>query len=364
MERLLVMRCPELFDEGDGGAVLRVFAEVVEAVGAYCPWVSAVRLGVCSLPIRGPARFFGGEPAVVELVRAAALGVDSVTAVEVGIAEGLFAAWLAAQAGVLVAPGESPAFLADWPLSVLERPELVDLLPRLGLHTLGEFACLPERHVLGRLGSEGVICHRVARGLDGELPGLRVPSMARRLDQLRLKPTADTTQPDFWAGHRHADDRAAQALTTIQAFLGAEAVQMPHLQGGRRPAHQVRLVTWAPSAAGGDVLVHSPPWPGQIPSPAPALVYHRPVRVDLVGARDVPVGLTGRGALDREPVRLSIDGGRWTGVAGWAGPWPLWERWWHLGRRGVGQLQVVTDSQLAHLFTIERDAWWLSATYD
>jgi protein ImuB len=113
--------------------------------------------------------------------------------------------------------------------------------------------------------------------------------------------------------------------------------------------------------------MHSPPWPGQIPSPAPAVVYHHKIRVELVGEHDIPVGLTARGALDPAPARLSIDGGRYVPVVGWAGPWPLWERWWRPGRRRVGQLQVVTDSQgsqLAHLLTLERGTWWLTATYD
>ena len=72
MNRLLVVRCPDLLDEDEGGAALRLFVRVIEAVEAYCPWVTAVRPGICSLPARGPARYFGGEGPLVRPVTEAA----------------------------------------------------------------------------------------------------------------------------------------------------------------------------------------------------------------------------------------------------------------------------------------------------
>jgi protein ImuB len=63
-------------------------------------------------------------------------------------------------------------------------------------------------------------------------------------------------------------------------------------------------------------------------------------------------------------VRLSIEGGRWSDLVAWAGPWPSWERWWRASRRRSLQLQVVTDTHLAHLLRHQRGSWWLLATYD
>ncbi|HVB94598.1 MAG TPA: hypothetical protein VND67_09765, partial [Acidimicrobiales bacterium] len=83
MDRLLVVRCPELLEEDEGGATLRQFIQVIGAVEAYCPWITVVRPGICSLPARGPARYFGGEEALVVLIAAVA---TEVTPVEVGIA--------------------------------------------------------------------------------------------------------------------------------------------------------------------------------------------------------------------------------------------------------------------------------------
>ena len=103
----MVVRCPDLLDEDEGGDVLRSFARVVESVETYCPWVTTVRPGICSLPARGPARYFGGEGRLVQLVAEAA---SAVTAVEVGVADGLFAAVLAARDGTIVPAGGTAAF--------------------------------------------------------------------------------------------------------------------------------------------------------------------------------------------------------------------------------------------------------------
>lgn len=321
--------------------------------------MTVVRAGICSLPARGPARFFGGEETLVERISAAVSVVEE-TSVEVGIADGLFAADLAAQAGVVVPPGETPAFLAPWPLAVLGRLDLDGLLRRLGLETVGAFAALPERHVLGRLGSDGVACHRVARGLDGELAGQRLPGTAISMAALAETAPPPTTQEDFWAG-RQDDLRAARALAGLQRLLGPEAVQVVRREGGRSPEAEMRFVTWSPV----DTLVPaipSRPWPGHLPSPAPALVHRQLLAVELAGAGG-PVTVSARGELSAAPERLSIAGDRWTPVVAWAGPWPAWERWWRPSRRRVVHLQVVTAGP-AHLLRIERGTWWLVATYD
>ncbi len=72
----------------------------MERAGELCPWVHPVRLGVGALPARGPARFFGGEEAVVS--RLAGIVDEEAT---VGVADGLFAATLAARSGLIVPPG-------------------------------------------------------------------------------------------------------------------------------------------------------------------------------------------------------------------------------------------------------------------
>jgi protein ImuB len=181
--RVVVVWCPDWpvvagAAAGDLDRDTRVFEPVVAAVEALAPGVEVVRPGLVAVPARGPTRYFGSEPAVAERivkVVAAQAGVRC----QVGIADGLFAATLAAHRGLLVPPDGSVEFLALLSITELRQPTvtegdqsaagraaLVDLLHRLGLRTLGAFAALPLDDVASRFGLDGVRAHRLARGLD------------------------------------------------------------------------------------------------------------------------------------------------------------------------------------------------------
>lgn len=191
-------RCPGLtVIERDIGQETRSFEPVVTAVEAFGPKVEVSRPGTCAIPTRGPARYFGGEEALIDRIGAAVANAIARLVPTgpigraspywgVGIADGRFAATLAAGPGIIVAPGRSAAFLADFPVAVLERPgrareagpttQLTDLLVRLGIRTLGQLATLPTADVLARFGPEGALAQRLARGLDeGSLAGREPP---------------------------------------------------------------------------------------------------------------------------------------------------------------------------------------------
>ncbi|GAA0732384.1 DNA polymerase Y family protein [Dactylosporangium roseum] len=159
-------RCPHLIVlEHDPGRDMRAFEPVLTAVEALAPGVETLRPGACALAARGPARYYGGEEAAAErLVEQIAQRCD--VEAQVGIADGTFAAGLAARAGAVVPPGETAAFLADLSITALGRPALVDLLRRLGIHTLAEFAALPGGDVLARFGFDAALAHRLAGGWD------------------------------------------------------------------------------------------------------------------------------------------------------------------------------------------------------
>jgi protein ImuB len=174
-------RCPELvvFDD-DPVRDARVFEPVAAAVEELAVGVEVVRPGVVAVPARGPVGYFGGPEAAAERLVdqvAAATGVEC----QVGIADGLFAATLAAHRGLLIPAGETPDFLA--PLGIHElngphapdRTDLVDLLRRLGLRTLGAFAAVPEKDVASRFGADAVLAHRLSRGLEERPPARRRP---------------------------------------------------------------------------------------------------------------------------------------------------------------------------------------------
>ena len=169
--------CPDLIRcQDDPDAQGRLFEQVAGAVEDFCPRVEVVRPGVCAIPVRGPARYFGGEQALASRIRdaVAARGFSC----SVGVADGVFAAGLAAragEAGIVVAPGETPEFLVSHPVAVLDRAELTSLLVRLGIRTLGEFAALPPGDVLARFGPDGAAAHRLARGQEPRPLATRFP---------------------------------------------------------------------------------------------------------------------------------------------------------------------------------------------
>lgn len=166
-------RCPGLVVlPADPSAEARAFEAVVRAVEAITPRVVLEQPGVLTFPTRGPARYFGGDGPLARLVLDTVRGVGVCDA-GVGVADGAFAAGLAARAAApggtrVVEPGTSAAFLAPWPVEALgpEAAGLAGLLVRLGLPTLGAFASLPGPAVLARFGTAGARAHRLASGLD------------------------------------------------------------------------------------------------------------------------------------------------------------------------------------------------------
>ncbi len=360
--------CPLLQHEGERGEEARRFSLVLRAADELCPWVEPVALGSCTLPARGPSRFFGGEARLVDQLGAAVIGaLDGAGPVQIGAADGLFAALLAARAGVIVPPGGSATFLSSWSLAVLRRPDLAVTLQRLGIHTLGQFAALPARHVLARFGGEAVLCHRVARAEVGELPGLRDPRIGHRLREVRGELPDVTPQAGFFGGTSAGDLRAAGAVARLQARLGPEAVLTGRLGEGRDPADRGRLVPWGSRPEGrhpGRAACRAPaPWPGRLPPPSPMVVLGDPLAAELVDRAGRPVRVGATGLLSDAPARLSIAGGPWRQVRGWAGPWPASERWWS-GRRRRARLQVVDGGGEAVLLAAERGRWWLEGRYD
>src|SRR5436190_9389144 len=121
-------RCPALtVVEHDPSGAARAFEPVVAAVEEFAPGVEIVRPGVCAVGTRGPSRYFGGDEALSAKVAATVAEVASVAGL-VGIADGTFAARLAARQATIVARHESRAFLAPFPVAVVDYPDLVQLL--------------------------------------------------------------------------------------------------------------------------------------------------------------------------------------------------------------------------------------------
>ena len=157
----------------------RAFEQVVSLVEELCPRVEVLHPGACAIGARGPARYFGGEEALAgKIIETVAGGGFACSA---GVADGLFAARLAARAAApgtatVVPPGQAREFLAPYPVSVLDSEELTELLPRLGIVTLEDFARLPASQAVNRFGAPGGAAHRLARGLDPRPLAARPPA--------------------------------------------------------------------------------------------------------------------------------------------------------------------------------------------
>ncbi len=190
----------------------------MSVVQEFCPQIEVLRPGICAFGVRGPARYFGGE---AELARKI---TESVTGrgfgCGVGVADGMFAALLASRdalvsgaadpagaqiAGaqitvppVIVPAGETPAYLASRPVTVLGAPELAELLVRLGIRTLGDFAALTSADAENRFGPQGLLAHRLARGLDPRPLVIRQPTANVSVEQ-EFDPPAERSEPVVFA---------------------------------------------------------------------------------------------------------------------------------------------------------------------
>jgi protein ImuB len=217
--RVLVLWCPDWPLNPDGA---RAFEQVVSLVEELCPRVEVLHPGACAIGARGPARYFGGEQALAGKI------IETVTgggfACSAGVADGLFAARLAARAAApgtatLVPPGQAPAFLAPYPVSVLDSEELTELLPRLGIVTLGEFARLPVGQAVNRFGTPGGAAHRLARGLDPRPLAVRPPA-ADLAVSVDFDPPTELAEPVVFAAKALAeqmhDGLAARGLACVR----------------------------------------------------------------------------------------------------------------------------------------------------
>ena len=238
----LDLRSSELGGAGTSGPDLvaaRLLEQVIAVVTGFCPKVEVVEPGVCAFGARGPARYFGGETALAARIIAAVadLGVES----RVGVADGLFAALLAASAAnpadvagavrpattgrpessnaiLVLPPGGTAKFLAAQPVSVLADQDLAGLLKRLGLGTLGDFAALPARDVASRFGDAGECAHRLARGLDSRPLAAHLPPADLSVTQ-EFDPPEARAEPVVFAAKALAEQLhaglAARGLTCV-----------------------------------------------------------------------------------------------------------------------------------------------------
>jgi protein ImuB len=142
-------------------------------------------------------------------------------------------------------------------------------------------------------------------------------------------------------------EETQRALMEVQAIAGTDNLLVARPQGGRDPAQQVLWERWGDEPSASE---HDPdaPWPGRIPSPAPALVPPEAVRFEVSFVDGIP-----------EQVRLRS---RWVPVLSWAGPWRSIGRWWD-GDGAADRYQIVTSAG-AYLCEVRDGTTYLLGVYD
>ena len=253
-------RCPSVeLHERDEPREARAFEAVLGAIEELAPRIEVVEPGRCAIATRGPSRYHGGDRALAERVHecvraalAAHVGDGRVPCpVGVGIADGPRAAAIAAEEAVaraagtgrpappLVVPvGGTAEFLSLLPVDRL-RPgrgasgagsdassdELIEVLRRLGLRTVGRFAALPAPDVLARFGAPGMDLLRLATGSEVEPPAATDPQAELRVSAV-VDPPAERVDRAAFIAKSLADtlhgELAGRGLACTRVLVAAE----------------------------------------------------------------------------------------------------------------------------------------------
>jgi len=163
-------------------------------------------------------------------------------------------------------------------------------------------------------------------------------------------------------GETVVSDQVARAAMRVQAMLGHEAVLRPVLGGGRDVSGRVTYVPFGekrdPRLAAGQ------PWPGRIMGPAPGVVYPFGREAEVTDEAGDAVTVTGRCVISAGPAWLAVEDEPPLRITGWAGPWPLSERWWEpAAARRRARFQLLTGDGRAWLAAVQDGRWLIEAGY-
>lgn len=169
--------CPQLqVLDHDESLSAREFEFIAQVVEELVPKVEIMRPGLLLFAARGPARFYGSDQAVCDAITEL-MAQKTHCEVQVGVANGILTAILAARTPTVVPEDQTFEFLGPRPLTDLlyaatsgpqrtEVEQFLDLQSRLGIKTFSALSALPRAHVHTRFGPTGAWAHRLASGLN------------------------------------------------------------------------------------------------------------------------------------------------------------------------------------------------------
>lgn len=264
-------RCPsvELHDRDDARDA-RAFECVLASLEELAPRLEVTEPGRCAVPTRGPSRYHGGDRALADLalrrVHAALDAAGTPTSVGIGLADGPRAAALVAREALarhgggrslVVPPGATASALSRLPVAELAEVgvdrELVEVLSRLGLRTVGRFAALSAPDVLARFGAAGADAHRLAGGVEQEPPGTVPPPPELRVATV-LEPPAERVDRAAFCAKALADELHAglagrglactRVLVVTETEVGDRIERLWRHEGALSAAAVAQRVRW------------------------------------------------------------------------------------------------------------------------
>ena len=171
LEQALSLQPEAVVLESDEPHYAREFERLLGGLDDVSDRVEGAELGVAYVRLDGLEQMYGGERPMLD---ALAQAVPAHFQPRIGIGPNQFTSFVAAQtrrsAGLSRIDGDPAAFLAPHSVNLLPasivRPELLEDLHRLGLHTLGDVAGQEMHALLDRFGHEGQRAWELASGID------------------------------------------------------------------------------------------------------------------------------------------------------------------------------------------------------
>ena len=205
------------------------FEPVLDALDLVTPHIEVLEPGCVAMPLR---KRIGDEADFCERL------IDTVTGLVdqdclTGVADGLFAALLAARTGRIVPPGGDAAFLAPFDIAGLMMTGLVDeetceTLRHLGIATLGDFCALPGAAVAERFGAAVRQAQALAAGQLARPLAIRAPEPELTVRVDAEEPYETVEQASFAArplAERLLETLGRRNLTCTRVTITAHTVR-------------------------------------------------------------------------------------------------------------------------------------------
>jgi protein ImuB len=167
-------------------------------------------------------------------------------------------------------------------------------------------------------------------------------------------------EPGLWG--QGPDARVHHVFSRVQSMVGAGGVMTASPRVSRVASETQVLTPWGDSVREQEA---PGPLPGALPSPLPGTVFATPIEVIVLAAGEEPVVVSEQAQLSLPP-RALVWGSRRLVVVSWAGPWPVWEKWWDPTQsRFLHRVQLIDDHGMGWLVSAQQhNRWFLEARYD